>query len=69
MNVLYDLALNATETGFMRQEIKDIVAREGWSKNALDKMHSVDSFIKESMRINGIFTCASSPVTKPKLKN
>ncbi|KJA25790.1 hypothetical protein HYPSUDRAFT_37266 [Hypholoma sublateritium FD-334 SS-4] len=55
-HILYDLATNSTDTGFMRQEIKDLVAREGWSKNALDKMYIADSFIKESMRMNGIFT-------------
>jgi hypothetical protein len=35
----------------MRREIYSISGREGWTKDALDKMGKVDSFIKESMRL------------------
>ena len=33
--------------------------REGWTKGALDRMHRLDSFLKESQRFNGIGLSAS----------
>ena len=41
----------------MRREIDSIPGREGWTKEALDKMSKVDSFIKESMRLSSTSTC------------
>lgn len=39
----------------MRSEIENIVLREGWSgPHRLDKFRKIDSFIKETMRINGL---------------
>jgi len=43
----------------MRQEINFISGRERWTKDALDKMSKVDSFIKESMRLNSTSTLVS----------
>ena len=36
----------------LREEVQDIVDREGWTYGAISKMVKVDSFIKESLRLN-----------------
>ena len=38
----------------MREEVETIVARDGWSKDSLNKMHKVDSFLKENQRCEGL---------------
>ena len=43
----------------MREEVESIVAEQGWSKESLQKMRKVDSFIKESMRMDGLSCCTS----------
>ncbi|KAJ8454435.1 hypothetical protein ONZ51_g13027 [Trametes cubensis] len=40
----------------LREEIEPIVQEEGWTKNAISRMWKVDSFIRESQRMNGINT-------------
>lgn len=37
----------------LREEIADAVRTEGWTKASIDKMHKLDSFIKESLRVQG----------------
>ncbi|KIM38724.1 hypothetical protein M413DRAFT_447671 [Hebeloma cylindrosporum] len=36
----------------LREEVEDIVQREGWTKAGIDQMHKIDSFIKESQRLH-----------------
>jgi len=48
----------------MRKEIESIVSREGWSKSSLDKMHKLDSFIKESLRMSGMPSGTYSSASK-----
>lgn len=38
----------------LRDEVEPIIKEEGWSKAAVAKMHKVDSFMKETQRMNGI---------------
>ena len=38
----------------LRAEVEEVIEREGWSKEGLDQMHKVNSFIKESQRMNPI---------------
>ncbi|KAF8959647.1 cytochrome P450 [Flammula alnicola] len=38
----------------LREEVEEVVKEEGWSKAGLDKMHKIDSFIKESQRLHPI---------------
>jgi hypothetical protein len=35
----------------MREEAERVIAAEGWTKAALGKMHKIDSFLRESMRL------------------
>ena len=37
----------------LRQEVETVVAEEGWTKAGVDKMHKIDSFIRETLRIDG----------------
>jgi cytochrome P450 len=38
----------------LREEVEEVIQREGWTKDALDKMPKLDSFIKESQRLHPI---------------
>jgi len=38
----------------LREEVEEVVKSEGWTKAGLDRMHKLDSFIKESQRLNPI---------------
>ncbi|KIK79214.1 hypothetical protein PAXRUDRAFT_161911 [Paxillus rubicundulus Ve08.2h10] len=51
---LYNLAANPQYMQPLREEVELIVEKDGWSKEALAKMHKVDSFLKESQRTHGI---------------
>jgi hypothetical protein len=41
----------------LREEVESIIATEGWGKAATEKMHKLDSFIKESQRFFGLGVC------------
>ncbi|KAF8833162.1 cytochrome P450 [Paxillus ammoniavirescens] len=56
--VLYDLAANPQYMHPLREEVEAIVETDGWSKEALGKMRKLDSFLKESQRMDGI-SCVS----------
>jgi hypothetical protein len=36
----------------MRKEVERVVAAEGWSKASLANMHKIDSFLRETQRLN-----------------
>ena len=36
----------------LREEVETVVAEEGWTKAGMDKMHKIDSFVRETMRID-----------------
>jgi hypothetical protein len=37
----------------LREEVSTIVQTEGWTKEAIDKMRKLDSFVKETQRLHG----------------
>ncbi|CDO73010.1 hypothetical protein BN946_scf185007.g64 [Trametes cinnabarina] len=53
-NVLYHLAERPEYMEPLREEIESIVREEGWTKNAMGRMWKLDSFLRESLRYNGI---------------
>ncbi|KAI0756382.1 cytochrome P450 [Daedaleopsis nitida] len=53
-HVFYDIALHPEYLQPLREEVKAVVASDGWTKDGLNKMWKVDSFIKESHRWNGL---------------
>ena len=38
----------------LRQEVEAVVAEEGWTKAGMDKMHKIDSFLRETQRLDGL---------------
>jgi hypothetical protein len=57
-HALYDLSTYPEYLAPMREEVEHVVAAQGWTKAALGDMHKVDSFIRESQRVNGLGSCA-----------
>ncbi|TFK34046.1 cytochrome P450 [Crucibulum laeve] len=53
-HAVYYLAENQPYMQPLREEIRNIVQLEGWTKEALDKMDKVDSFIRESQRMHAL---------------
>ncbi|KAI9465137.1 cytochrome P450 [Lactarius psammicola] len=51
--VFYHLLSNPEYIDPLRHDVETAVAEEGWTKAGMDKMYKVDSFIKESQRIDG----------------
>jgi hypothetical protein len=37
----------------MRAEAERAVQQDGWTKTAINNMHKLDSFLRESQRLNG----------------
>ncbi|KAF8467570.1 cytochrome P450 [Russula ochroleuca] len=57
--VLYRLLANPEYVEPLRQEV-DAVIKEGWTKAGIDKMHKIDSFLRETQRIDGLGLLAVS---------
>ncbi|OCH95708.1 cytochrome P450 [Obba rivulosa] len=53
-HTLYHLAAAPEYVTLLREEVETLIAKEGWTKAALMKMWKLDSFMKESQRVNGI---------------
>ncbi|THH19419.1 hypothetical protein EW146_g1766 [Bondarzewia mesenterica] len=49
---LYHLAAYPQFIRPLRKEVEVVLAAEGWSKSTLTKMRKIDSFLKETIRIN-----------------
>jgi len=52
-NMFYQLLSNPEYIEPLRHEVETVVAEEGWTKAGMDKMLKMDSFLRESQRING----------------
>ncbi|KAJ7116110.1 cytochrome P450, partial [Mycena crocata] len=57
-NVIFDLTTYPSHIEPMRKEAEEMIRNNGWTKAALNNMHKIDSFIRESQRVNG-----SSPIS------
>ncbi|KAH9841115.1 cytochrome P450, partial [Rhodofomes roseus] len=55
-HALYHLAAKPAYTGLLREEIKRVVSEDedGWTRAALGRMWRLESFLKESQRMNGV---------------
>jgi len=45
---LYRLLANPEYIEPLRQEIEAVIAEEGWTKAGIDKMHKLDSVVRET---------------------
>ena len=50
--VLYHLLSNPEYMEPLRQEVDVVVKEEGWTKAGIDKMYKIDSFVRETFRID-----------------
>jgi hypothetical protein len=57
---LYHLAAEPGHAAILREEVDAIIKEDGWTKAAIDQMIKVDSFLRESQRLNGLAACAQS---------
>ncbi|KAJ7202453.1 cytochrome P450 [Mycena rebaudengoi] len=53
-HALYDLATYPENIAPLRAEVARVVSDEGWTKEALGNMYQIDSFLRESQRMNGL---------------
>jgi hypothetical protein len=51
---LYRLLANPEYIGPLREEVDAVIREEGWTKAGVDKMYKIDSFLKETQRVDGI---------------
>jgi len=61
-HVLCRLLENPEYLDPLRQEIETAVAEEGWTKAGMDKMHNLDSFLREAQRMNALSNGLSAPL-------
>ncbi|KAF7303509.1 Cytochrome P450 [Mycena indigotica] len=59
-SALFDLAAHPEHIDAMREEAEQVIEAEGWSKAALNNMHKIDSFLRESQRLSGTGAVAMS---------
>ena len=54
--MLYRLLADPEYMEPLRREVEVAVAEEGWTKAGLDKMYKIDSFLRETQRLDGLGT-------------
>ncbi|KAJ6460006.1 cytochrome P450 [Mycena sanguinolenta] len=54
VHALFDLAANPSCIQPLREEVEVVIGKQGWTKASLGDMDMIDSFIRESQRINGL---------------
>lgn len=45
----------------LRREVEAVVTEEGWTRAGMDKMYKIDSFVRETQRMDGPIICPSNP--------
>jgi len=66
--VLYRLLSHPEYIEPLREEVEAVIAEEGWTKAGMDKMHKMDSFVRETLRLDsaaplGLFRRVLRPFT------
>lgn len=51
---LFNLAANTEYMQPLREEVEAVIQEHGWTKNAIDKVWKLDSFMRESQCLGGI---------------
>ena len=57
-NVLCRLLSNPEYVEPLRHDVETAVAEEGWIKAGMDKIHEVDSFLRETQRVRDLNSCS-----------
>src|SRR5258708_37789496 len=66
-SALYYLLSNPEYVEPLRHEVETVVAEEGWTKAAMDKMHKIDSFVRETLRTRASGICPLIPLARLQL--
>jgi Cytochrome P450 len=53
---LYRLLANPEYTEPLREEVNTVIKEEGWTKAGIDRMYKIDSFLRETQRLDGLTT-------------
>ena len=53
-HTLFHLASTPEHLATLREEIAEVTSRKGWTKEAIDEMYKLDSYMRESQRLNGL---------------
>ena len=61
MQVLFHLLAHPNHLEPLREEVDAVIKEEGWTKAGVDKMHKIDSFLRETQRFDGITTRPLDP--------
>jgi hypothetical protein len=59
IRVFYHLLGHPEYINPLREEVEAVVAEAGWTKAGMDKMHKIDSFIRETLRLEDFSICPS----------
>jgi len=65
--VLYRLLAHPEYMEPLRQEVDAVIREEGWTKAGIDKMHKIDSFLRETQRLDGIVLRSLSSFPAPQV--
>lgn len=52
-HVLYRLLANPEYLEPLREEVDAVIEEEGWTKAGMDKLYKIDSFVRETQRLDG----------------
>jgi hypothetical protein len=62
---LYRLLANPEYLEPLREGIDAVIKEEGWTKAGIDKMYKIDSFLRETQRLDGLATSPLYPFSTP----
>jgi hypothetical protein len=65
---LYRLLANPEYLEPLREEVDAVIKEEGWTKAGIDKMYKIDSFLRETLRLDGLTTGPLDPFSTPNTK-
>ena len=57
---LYRLLAHPEYIEPLRQEVESVIAKEGWTRAGMDQMHKIDSFVRETQRMDVPITGSSN---------
>jgi hypothetical protein len=62
---LYRLLANPEYLEPLREEVNAVIKEEGWTKAGVDKMYKIDSFLRETLRLDNLTIGPLDPFSTP----
>jgi len=66
---LYHLLAHPENIKPLHQEVDAMIREEGWTKAGVDKMHKIDSFLRETQRVDGLNLSSFYSLSRSQVKN